>query len=473
MKIQKEVIIVGAGLTGALTASYIKARFPHYRIKIIHTSTLPPYQGAQGVTPELYHYLYHLYRTHIGRATRIENLLNHSQGTFRVGTMYKEWAHAPYLHTVLSPYKEHYAELISKRHFPQDFTPSVLWQNQIPIQWFKELGNRLWKSFHLRTSTLIELFLSDLPFYQIQIIDDKIVDCKKNTKGEITHLMGEDKIYKGDIFLDCSGEHRVLIDQLDNSYFHSWEDELINNQTITFTTSPTFNLWTLAERIPEGYHFTVPLRDQDEHTYVFSDQFSGEITSKAKAKYGISSTFRQGYMAGSWNKNCIALGGAAFCVESLDSSFIGTLLNQLDLLARFLPSGDRVTYEQHYGCLMHNVLAFITASYQTQKDDSPYWKHVENIKPNYMLQSLLDIAQLRLLSPLDFPSSCQMFGPEDFIMKFYALDLFNHENIKKEYAGIVPWKQWDATALLTRHYRRQKSLPSMSHEEILKGIKDK
>ena len=39
MKIQKEVIIVGAGLTGAITASYIKARFPQYRIKMIHTST--------------------------------------------------------------------------------------------------------------------------------------------------------------------------------------------------------------------------------------------------------------------------------------------------------------------------------------------------------------------------------------------------------------------------------------------------
>jgi hypothetical protein len=473
MKIQKEVIIIGAGLTGALTASYIKARFPQYRIKMIHTSTLPPYQGAQGVTSELYDYFYNLYRTNIGRAVKIENLLNQSQGTFRVGTMYQEWGQAPYLHTVLPPYKDHYAELISKRHFPQDFTPSVLWQNQIPTQWFTELGNRLWRSFHLRTSTLIELFLSDLPFYQIQIIDDKITDCKKNNKGEITHVIGEDKIYHGDIFLDCSGEHRVLINQFDTSYFHSWEDQLINNQTITFTTPPTFNLWTLAERIPEGYHFTVPLRDQDEHTYVFSDKFPGEITSKAKAKYGISSTFKQGYMAASWNKNCIALGEASFCIESLDSPFVGTLLKQLDLMSKFLPSQDRITYTQHYECLMHNIFTFTTASYQTQKDDSAYWKHVENIKPNYMLQSLLDIAQLRLLTSLDFPSSCRMFGHEDFIIKFYALDLFNHENIKKEYAGIVPWKQWNATALLTRHYRRQKSLPSMSHEEILKGIKDK
>ena len=58
MKIQKEVIIVGAGLTGAITASYIKARFPQYRIKMIHTSTLPPYQGAQGVSSELYDYFY-------------------------------------------------------------------------------------------------------------------------------------------------------------------------------------------------------------------------------------------------------------------------------------------------------------------------------------------------------------------------------------------------------------------------------
>ena len=66
-------------------------------------------------------------------------------------------------------------------------------------------------------------------------IDDQVVSFKQNNMGIVTSLKTKKgKTIKGDLFIDCSGFAKVLIDKVEKNHWISYENNLLVNSALNF-----------------------------------------------------------------------------------------------------------------------------------------------------------------------------------------------------------------------------------------------
>lgn len=433
-----KINILGAGTAGLVTALILKTKFPNYNISIIKSDKIGIIGVGEGSTEH-----WSEFTNYVG--IKFKDLLKETGATLKSGVMFEGWTKEPFLHSVNSDFSKEsgdylyiYANLIANNVNAKYMCHQNLYDNKF----IKQDYDNLVLQFHFDTFKL-NTFLNKVCINKnIHIIEDNIKDVVKNDLGNIKHLIGQKQNYDADLFIDCSGFFGFLLKKHLKVPYISYQKYLPVDSAFAFPSpkEEKRNAWSFAKAMNSGWHWKTPTQDRLGNGYVYSsnhiteDKALEEIQKLYSDKIKIAKSFKfeAGRVKTFWYKNVVGIGVSAGFVEPLEATSIGSTIQQAFCLNQFLPSLDKKSFNKHNEYLFENLMEFVHAHYLTKRQDTPFWKDVQNLPIMDGVQEKLEIAKVRMIRNSDFTIGWHMFRAPNWVILFHALDLFNTENIKKE-----------------------------------------
>jgi tryptophan halogenase len=236
-----------------------------------------------------------------------------------------------------------------------------------------------------------------------------IADTVTNIDAEndnITSLtLSNGSTVTADLFVDCTGFQSLLMDKTLKEPFISYSDMLPNNKAWA-TQLPyadkekELEPFTNCTAINNGWVWNIPLWSRLGTGYVYSDNFISKEDALEEFKQHLQSnkmviprtkeevdnlkfkelTMRVGIHKRTWVGNCVAIGLAAGFIEPLESNGLYTIHQFLFELIRALSRGyptewDKNAYNYSTFKMFNEFAEFVAIHYSlSRRDDTEYWK---------------------------------------------------------------------------------------------------
>ena len=448
----KNIVILGGGTSGFISAFILKKKIPSLDIQIIKSSKIDIIGVGEGSTENFTKFIEFVDIDYI-------DLVKHCGATYKAGIMFKNWSEENFLQIIgdgfnfiLDGYPSVYAHLIKNQLSNDLFVPEHALNSKVNTYFLQNKDISPTLQFHFDNFKLNSYFEQLATERGIKIIYDDIENVTLDTNGNIEKIESKTNTFYGDFFIDASGFKKFLINKL-GFHWQSWSEYLKLNSAFTFQTDALhkINMYTVAQAMDSGWMFTIPLVDRNGNGYIYDNSFTTLSDAKAEVESLLGQSidvnrefnFDPGYVKNPWIKNCCAIGLSSSFVEPLEASSIGVTIEQSFLLARLLINYNTnviAKYNDINEKILENVRDFISLHYITKKVNSPFWKNInENLILSPKLSELLEIWKNKLPSRSDFYdySPYCLFSEFHFILILNGLKLLNLDNIKLEYQAIV------------------------------------
>lgn len=227
------------------------------------------------------------------------------------------------------------------------------------------------------------------------VVED-INDIKTNKDG----IVSLNK-HKADLYVDCTGFKSLLLDKTMKIPFESYSD-LLPNDTAWATRMPYKNKkkelvpYTNCTALKNGWVWNIPLWARVGTGYVFSKKFTTEekalkeFKDHLKNKTDVSKLefrkidMRVGIHNQLWVKNVVGIGLSAGFIEPLESNGLFSVHEFLHHLCRVLERGevnqlDKDSFTHICKLTFKNFAEFVALHYAfTVREDSEYWRYQKN-----------------------------------------------------------------------------------------------
>ena len=200
-----------------------------------------------------------------------------------------------------------------------------------------------------------------------------------------------------------------------------------------------------------GWMFRNPVWGRKGNGYIYDSDFISADDAKLEVEnylgHEISVAknikFDPGALDKPWINNVCAIGLSASFVEPLESSSIGTSINQSFLLAQRIVNYNESTtkrYNEEVESIMNNIRDFICLHYVTDKSNTEFWKHITETEMPDSLANNLEMWRTRLpiSDDLTDKTSKILFNEYNYILVMYGLGLIDTKAIQKQYESIPP-----------------------------------
>jgi hypothetical protein len=285
--------------------------------------------------------------------------------------------------------------------YADSYYPIMSMVNNNKIYTGKELGNYNFKrdtAFHF-DATKFGIWLRDnVCKGKINHIKSEVKEIKTNKNG-IEYLELENgKLITGDLFIDCTGFKSLLLEGALNEDFIPYNDIIPNNKAwathVNYTDKkkqlePTTN----ATALKNGWVWNIPLWSKIGTGYVYSDKYTTDekalIEFKKhlkKNKHDISNCkftnipMKIGIHKRLFVKNVVAIGLSAGFIEPLESNGLYTVHEFLHYLTRLFENEVITQWSRdnfNYSCrnTFNNFAEFVSMHYAlSERDDTEYWR---------------------------------------------------------------------------------------------------
>jgi tryptophan halogenase len=484
MKKTESIAIVGGGSAGLVTALILKTKFPNKKIDVIASKQIGIIGVGEGSTEHWREFMKYV-------GIDQYEMLHETDGTLKIGIMFTNWAEKPYFHSVQVPYDFRqsqycalYGKIIGDGKDSSEMSSPLIWNNLIQESADNDTNNFIVNQYHFNTNKLND-YLSKLASVRgINLIDDIINDVVLGDDGCIKSLIGENKSYEYDFYIDSTGFKRLLINKL-GAEWQSHSKYLKMKSAIVFQLpeEEVTPMWTLAHAMDYGWLFRIPVYDRFGNGYIFDSDYINADQAKVEVeKYfgreitiGKQINFDPGALKDVWIKNCIAIGLSASFIEPLEASSIGTSIQQAFLLTHKLENyTEPVINSYNKSCtdILENIRDFVILHYLTKKNNTQFWKDVSKIELPESLQSKLDLWKHKLPISEDFSglSSYVLFRDVNFILVMHGLGLFDINSIKKEYDAITDSIKHHINGVLFSSENYNRTVKTIPHKEYIRRI---
>jgi tryptophan halogenase len=405
----RHLVIVGGGTAGWLAALMLgktaRELLHDLKITVVESSKIPTIGVGEGTTAVFKTVLDHL---GIGEG----DFLRETRGTIKYGIRHKDWRRVGVAYDgpiddphalvkgadgseLLNVYSVAAGRPVSRLHLfdmllKRNLSPYSRDQagTTSPVGPFQH-------AYHI-DNVAVGRFLRDQA-KGVAIVDGTVTGVVKNTEsGAIEALQFEDgQTLAGDFFIDCTGFRRQLIGKEMDGGWISYADELPVNRAMPFWLDhdpdrdiPTY---TLAWARDAGWMWQIPTQDRLGCGYVYSDKFLSPDEARVEIENALGHPIEPradirmsvGRVARPWVKNCLALGLSAGFLEPLEATSIHGTVVQLLIFAEdylkpaFAPDDDAAAaYSERIGRQIDDFRTFINLHYVTERDDTPFWRHV-------------------------------------------------------------------------------------------------
>lgn len=402
-----KIVIVGGGTAGWLAAYYISSAQPNaHNITVIESSQIGIIGAGEGSTGLLTKVLNGSF---FPKKIDLSDFMQSTDSTNKIGIKFINW-------------NKNRTDFFS----PLDGTDTAISTNDILFKYVLakfggekiHLASRLGVDFysgknfenidalHFNAHKVGQYFKNMCLPQGITCIDDVVNDVIKNNQtGDIeTLILNNGETISGDMFIDCSGFNRILMNKL-NVKWKSYKEFLPLNSALPFLldyqAGDTIEPCTTATALSSGWMWDIPLQNRRGCGYVYNSQFitAEEAHRELEQKLRRSVVpikniqFDTGRLETFWKNNVISLGLASSFVEPLQATSIHTTIAQLILFVNdFLVSDkcfvntveNQKSYNRRISEMYDITLDFISLHYQGNRDDTPFWqwvKHEEIISP--------------------------------------------------------------------------------------------
>lgn len=215
--------------------------------------------------------------------------------------------------------------------------------------------------------------------------------------GDIQHLhLDNGKQLTGQLFIDCSGQHAVLIEQALNSGFDDWSHLLPCDTAIAVASDNVEPIkpYTRAIAHPVGWQWQIPLQHRIGNGYVFSRKYisEDEATTRLLANLPAAALaeprtirFKTGRRRQAWKQNCVAIGLSSGFLEPLESTSIHLVQTAVTRLIKHFPLAEisqieRQEYNRQTALEIEQIRDFIILHYHhSQRQDSAFWRDCQQM----------------------------------------------------------------------------------------------
>lgn len=475
------IVIVGGGTAGWVTALYAKKMYPNENITLIQSPEIGILGAGEGSTPRLLNLFSFL-------DISLEELIKKTKSTIKVGIKFSNWSKDKdnYFHNFLnskmffSDYLTHesvdffklpllpYEKLLDIQNKSQSLVLNEILNNgNVPfsIDIAKNAENKMDKvlsysfySIHF-DAKLLAIFLSEIGTSRgIQLIEDDVVKIKTNKNNDIVELILKNKKnILTDFVFDCSGFSRLIIGKHYNSKWKSFSEFLPMKKALPFfieMDKDSIPAYTEAIAMDYGWMWKIPLQHRYGCGYVFDSDYIDEDQAKEEIEKFLgfkpfypretkgAFSFNPGCFEEVWINNCLAVGLSSAFVEPLEATSLG---QTVDLLQKFFTSKhlifsnnktEKKLFNKNYLTTTEEIVDFLCLHYVTNKDNSEFWKHFnKKNKKSKKLTNYLKLGKNFNLKHSSFMGD-EFFTLENYYEIIFGNKIFNKKHltkIKKEY----------------------------------------
>ena len=239
----------------------------------------------------------------------------------------------------------------------------------------------------------------------VKHILSNVKDVNVDDSGITNLVLDDGSVIDGDLYIDCTGFKSLLLGQALQEPFKSYQSILPNNRAWA-TKIPykdkdkELEPFTECTAIDNGWVWNIPCWSRIGTGYVYSDEFISkqdaldQFKDHLKTKKGVENPdelefkdieMRIGIHERTWVKNVVAIGLSAGFIEPLESNGLYTVHEFLIKLCKFIryDSVNRLHRDVYNGAtskMFDNFASFVSSHYALSvRDDTKYWKKISSM----------------------------------------------------------------------------------------------
>ncbi|NJC34125.1 tryptophan halogenase [Sphingomonas jejuensis] len=433
MKPVNNIVIVGGGTAGWLTAGVIAARHrgrqPHgFSVTLIESPNVPIIGVGEGTWPTL--------RTTLRTIGVSEtDFFRQCDAAFKQGARFNRWTTGAvddgYYHPLMLPHG--FARLNLVPHWLLDasgsFCDAVTPQGRLCDEGLapKTIATPEYEgpanyAYHLdagKFSSFLQAHCCDTLGVRHVLAD--VTDVRMADNGDVAAVdTAQAGMIEGDLFIDCTGFKALLIDGAMKVPFRSLTDTLFCDTALAVQVphdDPTDPVacHTISTAQTAGWIWDIglPTRRGVGHVFSSSHISADEAERELRAYIGPKADgltvrripIRSGHRETFWKNNVVAVGLAAGFLEPLEASAIVLIELSAKMIAEQMPACREVmdVVARRYNETSHyrwgRIVDFLKLHYSlTRRTDSDFWR--DNQRPETIPDRLRDLMELwRYQSP--------------------------------------------------------------------------
>jgi tryptophan halogenase len=429
----RNVVVVGGGTAGWLTAAVIAARHQGrikagtFSVSLVESPNVPIVGVGEGTWPTL--------RSTLEKIGVSEtDLFRHCDAAFKQGARFAGWttgaADDGYYHPLMLPQGFNQLNLVPhwlERSMDVSFCDAVTPQGMlcdaglapktITTPQYQAVANY---AYHLdagKFAPFIQKHSTANLGVRHVLADVKTVNLAEN--GDIVSLAtaqaGE---IAGDLFVDCSGFRSLLLGQALGVAFHDCGDVLFCDTAMAMqvphaTPDAPIASHTISTAHSAGWTWDIGLPTRRGVGYVYSSRHISDEKAEEELRAYIGPAarnltprkipIRSGYRETFWKNNCVAVGLAAGFLEPLESSAIVLVELSAKLIAEQMPANRGVMdiVARRFNEVTHyrwgRIIDFLKLHYVLTKRPEKFWQ--DNTDPATVPERLRNLLELWKYQP--------------------------------------------------------------------------
>jgi len=448
----RRIVIAGGGTAGWLSAAYLnRALGPGVEITLVESSAIDTIGVGEATIPSLSYTMEFLgFRDH--------EWMPHVNGTYKAAIKFEGWSPSvrPYFWHAFSPRPEamatpyenpyfievgqgfsmlHYAFNARKEGSSEQLgdmvmpTNALCEHNRSPIH-PTDASLNMRTAYHLDAGLLARFLRKVSTGRGVLHRVGHVGDVELDDRGYIKALkLADGARLEGDLFIDCSGFHALLLNGALKEPFVSDSKYLFCDSAVAIPCENNperdgLPPYTTATARSNGWSWDVPLLHRNGTGYVYSSRFTDKETAEREIRAALGPrsdngnarhlNLRIGTSRNLWVKNCVAIGLSACFLEPLESTGIFLIEYGLANLVTLFPDKRfAAPFIKKYNDVMRAIYTetrdFIVLHYCINKrNDTEFWRAVRS--PDAIPDSLREkLAFFKECLPVTDPSGFVMF----------------------------------------------------------------
>lgn len=457
----KNIVVLGGGSAGWITALFIKEMFPNNYITVIEDPATPPIVAGESGSAQFNKLLNFLsinfddWVVKVNAMPKLGGLLTNwnGVGTSFIHGLIPSWYDIKYKSEFPS-FGTTPIEFMSAAvalNIPVEnifYAASLQHNNKLPLTPFSQNSNQKFNVLSMPMwhfdSRANAAFMKEKGLEKgIRLVEGKYLSSVRKENGDIdTIMLDGQRTIKADWYFDCSGFARLLlkkelsVEEVDlSNYFPAssviawWDEEpAIKNYTglnaMEYGWSWNINL---QHRAGNGYIYDESHISKDQAFEEIERTYNKKITPVATLKF-TPSLLKEG-----WKNNVVAIGLSTGFLEPLESNGLSSIAEQLKAVEYFWnPNSeggwDRDCYNKYNWEVMNDICDFLCLHYRGHRKDTDFWRD-HNTNPKRIsnnLRNRLDGAKQGILGIDDTKG----YAIENYIVVMQGLGLIDKEKLK-------------------------------------------
>ncbi|WAJ72246.1 tryptophan halogenase family protein [Catenovulum adriaticum] len=487
------IVIVGGGTAGWITAGTLaaKLKFLHgntFNVTLIESSNVTPIGVGEGTWPTMR-------RTLKEMGIRETDFIKQCKVSFKQGAKFNKWVTGEdddfYYHPLMLP-----------QNF-EDFDLAPHWFNQsnnrsysaavCPQEAICELGlapkhittpeysGVLNYAYHLDAAAFSNFLKTHCTTHlHVNRIEDDVIKVISQTNGDIESVVTQNngKI-AGDLFIDCTGFHGLLLDKHYKIPFVSCQDVLFADSALAVQVpypdklSPVAS-HTISTAQAAGWIWDIGLPTRRGVGHVYASQYmsdsEAEQTLLNYLKPSIKDTktlnlrkisINPGYREKFWHKNCVAVGLSAGFLEPLEASALLLVEVSARTIAEQLPVNRMAMdiiahrFNQTFSYRWQRIIDFLKLHYMLSQRHEPFW--LANRDPKSIpeqLKAQLQLWQHQFPKDQDFEHDVEIFPAASYHYILYGMGFYTNNHP----LGLSIQQKQNAQHLFSKNHREVNEL---------------